>query len=206
MREFADLCYIKPDYKFKILYLLDFLEENPALSQHKLSELLGVSSAQVNYYIDETIQRGWISKSGVSRKRMTYRVTVEGAKAKMHFLMESSVELVRLYSFVKRAIQNAIRQHVSNGLRRVVLFGASETGEVVSAALRSFPVEIVGVVDNDREKWGKPFEKWTVSSPDMIPEFKADGLVITSFACREAIYEQVRPLEAGGLRVIQLQG
>lgn len=204
MREFADFKYFKLNYKFKLLYLLNFLEENPHLSQHKLSKMLGVSSAQVNYYIDEGIRRGWIAKSGESRKRMTYRVTPEGGTAKMTFLMESSVELVKLYSIIKRAVQKVIQDGMNGGLRRVVLFGASETGEVVTQALRNFPVEVVGVVDNDRAKWGQSFGSWTIGSPETIPNLKADGLIITSFARGEEIYGQVRELEERGMRVIRL--
>ncbi|MBI2058302.1 MAG: winged helix-turn-helix transcriptional regulator [Nitrospirae bacterium] len=204
MKEFSSFSCWKPTHKFKLLYLLNFLSENPNLSQHKLSGLVGVSSAQVNYYIDEGIRKGWIAKEELSRKRMTYQVTPLGNEARMNFLMESSVELVRAYSYIKGAIQRAVQKHLNGHIRRVVLFGASETGEVVSAALRNVPVEIVGVVDNDERKWGQSFGQWKVSRPDSIRELSPDGVIITSFARKNEILEQVKGLEQGGICVIQL--
>lgn len=73
---------------------------------------------------------------------------------------------------------------------RVVLFGA---GKNLKRFLRESPVvsyiTIVGILDNDKGKWGKLVERYVVDPPDKLSTLKYDKIVITAYY--DEIWEQL---------------
>lgn len=70
---------------------------------------------------------------------------------------------------------------------RVVLFGA---GKNLKRFLRESPVvsyiTIVGILDNDKNKWGDLVERYTVESPDRLSVLKYDKIAVTAY------YDEIR--------------
>ena len=90
------------------------------------------------------------------------------------------------------------------GIKRLVLFGAATTGELVYQAARRTPVEIAAVVDNDSTKQGTPFGHLVVLAPSAIESFTPDGVLIAAFGRPDEIYQQIKHLKEKGIEIIRL--
>jgi FlaA1/EpsC-like NDP-sugar epimerase len=97
-----------------------------------------------------------------------------------------------MYGAVKRELANILHGFYREGIRTVVLFGAAETAEVVHAALKDTALVMIGVVDSDASKHGRPFNGLIIQPPEKLQEIQPDAVIITSFGKQEEIYEVVR--------------
>ena len=91
-------------------------------------------------------------------KSYTYEPTEAGEDLRRSRYAAYSSELVRLYSALKGCIREKVASLETKGIRKIALFGASETGEVVLSALADTQFDVLAVVDNDPEKQGKMFK------------------------------------------------
>ena len=83
--------------------------------------------------------------------------------------------------------RHRLHQLYEAGIKRIVVFGAAETGELINSAVQATPLQIVGWVDNDVAKHQRAFGELTVSSPDHIEHYSPDAVLIASSAKPDAI-------------------
>jgi hypothetical protein len=186
------------------LFLLLSLQESELLSQHQLARRIGVISAMANNYMRVLVDVGLVKASGRTNRSMRYEVTASGLE-RLAFLMSGySKEIARMYSIAKQEVERRLIQLHGQGLKRVVLFGAAETGELVYSAAKATPMKIVGLVDNDVMKHRQLFGEIPVSSPDTIESFQPDGVLIASSGNVEDILKQLAPLSEKGVPVVTL--
>jgi FlaA1/EpsC-like NDP-sugar epimerase len=131
-------------------------------------------------------------------------VTAKGRDRLTVLMSGYSKEIARLYSIAKLEIEKRLGQLYAQGVKRVVLFGAAETGELVYSAAKATPMKIVGVVDNDVMKHRQLFGEISVTSPDTIESFHPDAVLIASSGDAEEILKQLDPLSQKGLAVVTL--
>ena len=76
---------------------------------------------------------------------------------------------------------------------RALLFGAGAgTRQFLRACPAARRIEIVGIVDNDRAKWGSVLEgDYTVESPERIRKTDWDRIIVTPYLHHE-IMEQLQ--------------
>lgn len=198
------LTFLRPTKMMRELFLLLSLQESQHLSQHELARRIGVSSAMANNYMKALTDRGVVTASGRTNRSMKYEVTALG-RERLDVLMSGySKEIARMYSIAKQEVERRLIQLHGQGLKRVVLFGAAETGELVYSAAKSTSMKIVGLVDNDVTKHRKLFGEISVSSPDTIESFHPDGVLIASSGNAEEILKQLNPLSQKGVAVVTL--
>ncbi|MFN7954407.1 MAG: winged helix-turn-helix transcriptional regulator [bacterium] len=196
--------FLSPARPLRELWLLMSLGHDESLSQHRLARRVGLSPARVNEYLRELEERGWVAREGETNRTIRYRLTEAGRSARRDAFLAFCGEMVRLYGHTKLPFRAALSELAASGLKRLVLFGAAETCEMVSAAARGLPIEVAGVVDGDPARVGTWLGGHCVASPDSIPAFEPDAVLITSFGARHAIYESIRGLESRGIAVRQL--
>lgn len=201
----ADCEFIKPTRIARELFILETLALDSSQSQHKLGQSSFLSGAMVNQYLRALQDKGLIRFVPVGNKAYTYEPTEEGAALRRSMFAAYSGELVRLYSALKRCILEKASCLTAKGIRKIALFGASETGEVVLSALAESDFDVVAVVDNDPEKHGKMFKGHVVCSPEVLSYIPIQAVVITSFGHQDEIYAQIAPLaKSKGMEVMKL--
>ena len=196
--------FLLPTKEFRELFILACLNENPSISQHLLAERVQLSSTMVNNYIRRMAEERLIRVEGNTNRSMQYRLTPAGYKRLSTLLIDYSVDIVRLYIATKHELGHRLENLSLQGIRRVVLFGAGETCEIVFAALKEMPVQVVGIVDNDPEKQGKRFYGIPVEGREAVSAIKPDCVLITSYAKQDEIFEEIRYLQSEGIRVCKL--
>src|SRR5437870_6750001 len=141
--------FLRPTKVMRELFVLLSLGEPQHLSQHELARKVGVSSSMANNYMKSLVGQGMVATSGHTNRTMKYAVTDKGNDRVARLMSMYSREIARLYSIAKREVEKRLEQLSGEGVKRVVLFGAAETGELVYGAAKACSINIVGWVDND---------------------------------------------------------
>ena len=201
----ADGKYIKPSKETRVLAILDSLSHDSALSQYELGRRLKLSGAMVNQYLKLLQEQNLIEYRPVNGKSYRYVLTSGGEKSRRQMFSDYSSETIRLYTNVKDFILSKLRSLERRERKRIALFGASETCEVVLSALRDTAFQVVAVVDNDVEKHGSLFHGYIISSPVVLDQVDSQAVVITSFGRQDEIYLQLQSVsQRRGLEIVRL--
>ncbi|MFH1673096.1 MAG: hypothetical protein ABIF87_06695, partial [Pseudomonadota bacterium] len=165
---------------------------------------IGVSSSMVNNYIKELYRKGLLVVKGDTNRNMRYELTPLGCERRDRLLVEYSIEIIQRYGTAKMAFVGKLMKFYSDGIERIVFFGAAETCEVVFTAIKKTPMRVVGIVDNDVKKHGINFFDFIITSPEILNHIDFDGIIITTFANQDAIYNQIKYLKKRGIVIKRL--
>ena len=196
--------YLKPSKSTRVLAILDALSRDSSLSQFELGRQLHLSGAMVNQYLKQLQSEGLVEFLPINGKSYHYNLTEQGRKSRKRMLSDYSSETVRLYSTIKEFVLDKLKHLNVEGSRKLALFGASETCEVVLSALRGSPFQVIVLIDNDTRKQGQIFNGHVVSAPHILEQVDCDAVVITSFGKQGEIFEQVKPYaEKRGFQIVR---
>ncbi|WP_319542235.1 winged helix-turn-helix transcriptional regulator [uncultured Pseudodesulfovibrio sp.] len=200
----TDGCYLKPSKSTRVLAILDALSRDSSLSQFELGRQLHLSGAMVNQYLKQLQSEGLVEFCPVNGKSYNYTLTDKGHQSRQRMFSDYSSETVRLYSTIKEFVLDRLSFLESRGERKLALFGASETCEVVLSALRDTGFQILALLDNNTKKQGQIFNGHVVSAPHVLEQVDCDAVVITSFGKQAEIYEQLKPYsEKRGFQIVR---
>jgi len=188
--------FLKPSREARILSILEQLSQDSGISQHDLGRRTRLSGAMVNQYLKDLHKKKYIRYEPSNGKKYRYVLTKKGENCRQASLSGYSSELVRLYTALKDTITQKLAGLARRNVSKLVLFGASETCEVVLSAIRYEPFEVVAIADNDPVKQGTKFHGHHVVAPGLLKGLTFDAIVITSFGCQDEIAGQL-PLHLG---------
>ncbi|KAF0233576.1 MAG: regulatory protein [Desulfovibrionaceae bacterium] len=187
--------YYRPSKAARYLAILDTLAQDNQVSQNELGRRANLSGAMVNQYLKEMAETNLIEFERVNGKSFRYLLTDEGEARRRTMFSSFSSETVQIYTALKAAIVHKLANLKSRSLVKLVLFGASETCEIVLQALRtSGGFEVMALVDNDPAKAGKTLGGYVISPPVVLDSLRPQAVVITSYGCQEEIHGQLREL------------
>ncbi len=198
------LKFLCPNQLFRELNMLVLIGDHPWMSQHSLAKNTGVSSAMANFYMKDLIQKKMVYAEGETNRQKRYFLTPKGKRRKRMLLNEYICGVSNLYSICKKEFEQRLRDIYRRGLRRVVFFGAAETGEIAYQAASNTELEILGIVDNDPKKHNRRMGETKVCSPECILDLNPDGVIITALGQTGEIYKQLCPLKQKGIQIKKL--
>ena len=201
----SDGKYLKPSKQTRVLAILDSLSSDSGMSQFELGRRLNLSGAMVNQYLKKLQQDRMVEFCPVNGKSYRYVLTGEGEEFRRRLFSDYSCETIQLYTNVKNFLLSKLSPLVAQKLRRVALFGASETCEVVLSAIRDTPLQVLMLLDNNPSKHGEIFHGHVICAPGVLEQVDCEAVVITSFGKQSEIYEQLKPLsEEKGFIIVRL--
>lgn len=186
--------YLKPSKEARVLSVLGELSNNSGLSQFELGRRLKLSGAMINQYLKRLQEERLVRFLPVNGKSFRYELTTQGEETLREMFLDYSCETIQFYSSVKGYIQARLQPLNDEGGKRLVLFGASETCEVVLSALEDMSFQVLALCDNDKTKQGKIFHGHMICSPVMLEQMEPDAVIITSFGKQDEIHTQLKPL------------
>jgi predicted transcriptional regulator len=198
------LRFFKPNRFLRELCLLLGFAQDPAMSQHDIAKIAGISSSMAHNYVKHFAEAGLLTVEGETNRTMQYIVTEAGKDRTNDLLTRYFEEVVHLYALAKKEFERKLWHLYRQGLHSAVLFGAAATGELVYNAARHTPIRIVGVVDNDVHKQHQKFGDLEVLPPTVIESLRPDGVIISAFGKPEEIYTEIKHLQDKGIEVIRL--
>jgi FlaA1/EpsC-like NDP-sugar epimerase len=138
---------------------------------------------------------------------MVYRLTAEGRVSLAYHQVSYRAELVRLTRAARTRFRDFFRALCDQGVRRVVLYGAGETGEVVLDALAGWSgVQVAAVLDDDPARQGGTLHGVPVLAPAALGGIEADAVVITSVTRADEIRAKLHGAAARGVPVHSIAG
>lgn len=176
----------------------------PHSSQHLLAQKSHLSSSMVNIYIKELRQAGLITVSGKTNRTTEYHLTPKGEKKLFQDFISFSSEAVQIYASVKREIIRVLKRYETRGIRTIVLYGASDTAEIVVSAIPNTRLVVIGIVDGDAAKQGHIFNGTLIQAPEAILQIDPDAVLITSFARQDEIYNNIESIIDENIEVLTL--
>lgn len=197
--------YLKPSKETRVLAILDSLASDSGMSQYELGKRLRLSGAMVNQYLRSLQEQELVRFVPLNGKSYRYELTEKGSARRERMFADYSSETIRIYTAVKRFVQEKLSALEKKNLERLILFGASETCEVVLSALIGSKFQILALLDNDPGKQGRSFHGHVISHPLVLEQFDCDAVVITSFGKQHEIFEQLLPLsERKGFVIVRI--
>jgi predicted transcriptional regulator len=198
--------FYRPSKPARYLAILDTLAQDSQVSQNELGKRANLSGAMVNQYLKEMVDDRLIEYVPVNGKSYRYLLTEEGENRRRAMFSSFSSETVQIYTALKTAIARRLAALKARGLVKLVLFGASETCEVVLQALRATGgFEVMALVDSNPELAGKTLGGHVISPPVVLESLRPQAVVITSFGCQDEIHGQLKALhEKNKVEIIRL--
>lgn len=198
------LQFLRPSRELREYLILNAIATRSDLSQRDIAREALMSSTMVNQYLAEMLAREWVDIQGETNRTYRYRLTPLGLRRRDELLTLMSKEAVQFYGMIKAGFRRRLESLAGEGAKRIAIFGAAETGEIVLRAAEEMGLSVAHIVDNDAAKQGKPFGDLTIESPSVLDRAQIDAVVIASYGHMAEIEEQLKPIEAKGRRVIAM--
>jgi len=196
--------FLSPTTKYRRFSILLAIQHTPDTSQHKIARMTHLSSSMVNNYMKVFQREGLIAVTGRTNRTQRYHLTAAGRTALMAASLAYSSEIIQLYGGAKRHLVDRLNRAYDDGVRKVALFGAADTAEVVFAAIKQTPMRVAGVVDSDPGKQGRLFNGLVIEAPEALAGRALDAVIITSFGRQQEIYECAERLLNNETKVLRL--
>lgn len=197
--------YFAPGKDTWVLAILEALSRESDLSQRDLGRLLNISGAVINQHLRELNERKLIVFEARNGKSYRYVLTPAGEALRQEMATRCSTEAIHIYTGLKALVRQRLTRLTEAGIGRIVLFGASETCEVVLSVLGDMPFKVMALVDNAPEKQGTLFHGYVVSPPQILASVDCQAVLITSFGRQAEIKAQLTPLcRSRGLEIASL--
>jgi len=186
------LHFFRPSAALRELVLLFGIHQEPRTTQARLAKLAGIVPAMVNNYIKDFVGAGYVAVLGRTNRDMTYHLTDAGEARLAEFFRRYLNETVGLYIHAKDEIRSRLQGIYDEGFRRVVFYGAAETGEIAVSVGHELDFDVAGIVDSDPRKHGKALNGLTIQPPETIAAIRPEVVVISSFGYQNQIRERIR--------------
>jgi len=189
-RKVVKIKFFTPTAELKELTILQYIENNEDTTQKELAEIVGAAPSMINVYINDYEENGYIIREYISAKTVKYKITGQGIRRKNLLLIQYLHELMKLYKLAKENIEKFLGDLEDKGYKDILLYGAGEVAETILSVIRdkeNLKLNIVGLVDDDKDKLGSMILGYKVISSGDISEYKHDAIVITSYTFEEEI-------------------
>lgn len=130
-----------------LLAVLSAVESDAALTQRRLAQELGIALGLANRYLKRCWRLGLIKISHAPPHRYCYYLTPQGFTEKSRLTARYLRRSFDFYREARAQVDRLLGEAAANSWRRIVLFGASELGEIAVLCARRHAIELKGFVD-----------------------------------------------------------
>jgi DNA-binding MarR family transcriptional regulator len=132
----------------RTLKILEQVASGSLSSQRSIAKELNVSLGLANSFIKRLYTKGYVKVTTIPRNRIKYILTPKGMTEKTrltyHFIQHS----YNFYKASRQKLRQLFKDLEDTGVRRLVLFGASDLAEIAFLSLQETQIEVVGVIDD----------------------------------------------------------
>ena len=134
------------------LGLLSAVEESSSVTQRAVAKELGIALGLVNTYLKRCVKKGLIKVRQVPANRYAYYLTPKGFSEKARLTGEYLSQGFQLFRLSRSQIVEIMEDCENQGLKKIVLVGATDITEIAILCAQEFDLGISGIlVDNDQE-------------------------------------------------------
>ena len=162
-------------------------------SQRQLARQLDISLGLVNSFIKRLALKGYFKVSHITKNRVRYILTPKGAAEKSRLTYEYFKLSYVFFKDARKKMQNLLKQLESQGVKRVIFFGATELAEIAYLSLHDTNIELAAVLDDRRA--GKKFFNHTVQVADVLESAIFDRILLTTSEFADFITNRLKEFD-----------
>ena len=170
------------------------IEKNSRITQRKISNKIGISVSMVNHYIKQFVNKRYVKKIKVSNRNVKYKLSNLGIKYRNYLNIEYLKFSQLMYNSAKENIFVFLNDISKKGFYNIFLYGAGEVCEIILNAIISSQnnsVNILGIIDDDKDKIGKLISGFKIYEVNHIINHKYDAIIISSYSNQEVILNKL---------------
>jgi len=186
----------------RTLKILEKVDNDGAPSQRDLARDLNISLGLVNSFLKRLAKKGYFKIGHLPKNRVRYILTPRGVAEKSRLTYEYIRYSFKFYRDARQKLGDLYAELETQGVRRIVFYGAGELAEIAYLSLHQSCIELVAVVDDGRV--GKRFMQFTVAHPDWIEFLWFDRILITSINSTESNFEKIASMGIFASRVVEI--
>ena len=186
----------------RTLKIHEKIDNNGTPSQRDLARDLNISLGLVNSFIKRLAQKGYFKIGHLPKNRIRYILTPRGVAEKSRLTYEYIQHSFIFYRNARKKMEDLYAVLETEGVKRIVFYGAGELAEIAYLSLHQSCIELVAVVDDGRA--GKNFLQFTVVHPDQIQTLWFDKILITSINITDFIFKKLATMGISANRVVEI--
>ncbi len=168
----------------KTLQILEAIAEDKPMSQRDLSDALQISLGMINSFIKRLVKKGYCKVTTVPKKRARYILTPAGAMEKTRLTYAYILSSYQYFKSARCRVHDVYKQLSEQGLSRLIFYGSGELAEIAYLSLIGTGLQLLDVVDSDRE--GEIFEQMVVKAVSRLKRVDFDVVLIAVETDHEA--------------------
>ena len=177
----------------RTLKILEEIDKENAPSQRELAKELNISLGLVNSFIKRLVKKGYFKINNIPKNRVRYILTPKGVAEKTQLTYQYIQYSYQFYREARKKLSNLFNDLESQGVRRIILYGANDFSEIAYLSIQETPIAMVAVADD--EKIGEKFLGNRVIGSSTLDSLSFDRILISSMNSTDAVLEKI--LEKG---------
>ncbi len=118
-------------------HILKTVENDPSISQRRLSSQMELNVASVNFALQRLIKKGLIRMVGVNPRRIKYYITPNGLREKTQLAYRFFGRNFHFYKEVRNDIEARIKRATNGSKTRIAIYGVNELSEITYMAVEA---------------------------------------------------------------------
>ena len=168
-----------------MLAVMEALAEDEEVSQRELSLRSGLHLKKVNYCLHKLLEKGQVRFQRVldspNKRAYLYVLTPAGLQEKSRLTCRFLQVTLDYYNRVEEKLEECLAEMGRAGVRRVLLYGASDAARIVIGLAGGKRIRVVGVVDDGLD--GGEFRGTPVVVPGELGRLDWDAMLVTGTEC-----------------------
>ncbi len=187
----------------RTLHLLEEIEKNHSPSQRQLARQLDISLGLVNSFIKRLALKGYFKITHIPKNRVRYILTPKGVAEKSRLTYEYIKLSYVFFKDARKKMQKLLKDLESQGVKRVIFFGATEFAEIAYLSLQYTNIELAAVLDDLNV--GKRFFDHKVQATGFLKSAVFDRILLTTSEFQDLIPDRLKKFGIAEDRVVMLQ-
>jgi DNA-binding Lrp family transcriptional regulator len=173
----------------RTLKILEEIENDHTPSQRDLSKKLNISLGLVNSFVKRLANKGYFKINNIPKNRVKYILTPMGAAEKARLTYQYIQYSLEFYRNARGNLHKLFEYLITQGVRRVVFYGAGDFAEIAFISLQETSIKMLGIVDD--KKIGEKFLGGVVKDPATLNSLSFDRILVTSMISKDKVLEKV---------------
>ena len=186
----------------RTLRILEKVDNDGTPSQRDIARDLNISLGLVNSFIKRLVQKGYFKIGHLPKNRVRYILTARGIAEKSRLTYKYIQFSFKFYRDARQRLRNLYAELETQGVRRLVFYGAGDLAEIAYLSLQQSCIELVAVVDNNSV--GKNFMQFTVAHPDRIESLWFDRILIATVDSTEVVTAKLAAMGISASRLVAI--
>lgn len=188
------LAFYKPTKHYNEYRVLEHVHANRRMTQRALCDVLGLSVASINHYLDSLETRGMLKRNKKSSKTVHYTLTSAGIKRKNYLKISYFKSMRSMYHASKDSVLEFLSTHTGGKTKTLLMYGAGEVAELFLQIIKdspAHPLSITAVIDDDQAKQGTMVHGVPVVALEESSNYAHDGILIGSYTNNDQMIDKL---------------